>query len=123
MVFLAGCASERTTASFTYPPPQPRPSTRPWVPAISPDQVKALTPDQAKAILLARAALEAEHKTGGYPAPEIMELRATPREDGWEVYVQFVGIWDGEHPLAAPGYFCTITIDRNWNVVRIMGGA
>jgi len=116
----AGCMSEGT---YTASRPQTEPTFEPWVPSLSPKQAQALSPEEAKAILVARAAVEAQAKAAASPQPVILSFRADRADEGWRVFVQFVGFWDEGRADAAPGYFCTVVIDKNWTVQKIVGGA
>src|SRR5438105_1579143 len=71
----------------------------------------------------ARAAVERQAQQAGQPEPAIMGFRATRTARGWSVYVQFVGLWEQGKPMGAPGSFCVVNIDGDWNVTQITGGA
>lgn len=121
MASASGCCASRGGTHSSSPPAT---QTDAWQPSLSVEQASALPLDQAKAVLVARAALEQNAKRSGYPPPNVMAFRVTPRSpDGWEVYVEYVGASVDGQPISAPGYFCTVYIAGDWSVSRIVGGA
>lgn len=87
------------------------------------EQAMSLSPEEAKAIAIARAAVERDNFAAGYGAPQIMEFKVRKTDTGWSVYVGFVGLWDQGRPYKSIGNFCTVELDRDWQVRRVMGGA
>ena len=116
---LTGCAVHEGTPARG----QLETAPSPWVMTLSPQQVSNLSPEDAKAILFARAAIEQQAKSAGAPSPQVLEYRVTDTRDGWEVHVQFVGLWDGGKPSPGPGYFSTVYINKDWTLRKIVGGA
>jgi hypothetical protein len=117
---LSGCAATETS---TFPAPTTTTNPQMWNVSVSPEMAKSLSPDAAKAVLVALAALEDDAKRGGAMRPDILDIRPTRTANGWSVFVAFVGFWLDGKPGGMPGNFCTVEIDKDWNVTRIMGGA
>jgi hypothetical protein len=114
---VGGCDSSPTATATSPPPPHP------WTSPLSPDEVKEWSPQEAKAVLVAWAAVMRESKQAGGHAPDIMKFVVKPVPTGWEVFVQYVGVYVDGKPMPAPSYFAVVEIDPNWRVIRIVGGA
>lgn len=95
----------------------------PWVPTLTPDEVKAISPDEAKAVLLARSVIEENAKKAGRAAPEILHFYPKATEDGWDVHVEYVAFWTNGKPYSGAGFFSDVRIGRNWKVIQVIGGA
>lgn len=119
LVGLAGCAHQEETVT---PPPDYLPPSYSWAPAMTPEQAKALSPDQAKAIVIARAALEVQAKSAGYPLPNILKIAAQPSQNGWQVTVQYAGMFVNGELIAMPDSYSTVYMNSQWNVTGIAAG-
>lgn len=107
-------------------PPQspPAPERHPeWTVPLSPEQARNWSPRQAKAVLIAMTAVQQESKNGGYPPPDMMEIRPQVTPTGYDVYVQFAGAYIDGKPVGIPGGFVVVSINADWKVTRIIGGA
>lgn len=115
LALVGGCASSRTPAATRCPPA--------WTAPLTPEQVTKWLPQEAKAVLLAWAAVQQASKQAGRLAPDIMEFRVEPISNGWDVYIQYVGVYVDGKPTKTPGSFTVVYIDSDWQVTRIVGGA
>lgn len=117
---LTACQSSESSVSSRT---QEKANPAPWVTSITPEDVKTLSPDEAKAILLAHAVIENNAKRAGRPAPEILHFYPKATADGWDVHVEYVAFWDNGRPYSGPGFFTDVLIGRDWQIIRMSGGA
>jgi hypothetical protein len=119
-LFALGCCNHAPEPSTTMSEPEGQPG---WFMSPTTSEVAALSPEQAKALLVARAYVEAQATRS-----QMLKFQVTPASDGngFEVMVSYM-VADG-HPHSArligmPGGFTVFQVDRNWKIVKIMGGA
>ena len=120
LLALQGCV---TTETRTFREPTLPSSPTRWAVGLTPERARSLSPEEAKAVLIARAYLEGRAKDAAGLRPDILEFRPSRMDRGWSVYVGFVGFWNNDEPQGAPGYFCTVYINENWEVTSVVGGA
>jgi len=118
LLIAAGCISERVGETTV-----PAEAKGLWAVGVSPEQAAGLAGDAAKAVLVARAYLEQQAKNANAPQPQFLGFDPSPSHSGWDVRVQFVGVWRNGEPTPGPGYFAMLQIDRQWKVARVRGGA
>lgn len=90
------------------------------------DQARLLAPDEQKAVSVAKAAVQQRYRLAGYRETnnEHLAFYIEQADTGWRVQVStFNRDVPSGQPVFTCGGFVEVTIDKDWNVTGLMGGA
>jgi hypothetical protein len=120
VVVLVGCMARQSEVSNK---PE-APSQVDWTPPVKSVDTALLSPQESKALLAALAFVYERDREAHLEESQILKTQCTQQIDGsYEVRIFYVGFWLEHVPGPMLGGFEVFYLDKNWKIVRSIGGA